>query len=146
MQTLREHQLFAKFSQCEFWLEREAFLDHIISKERLTVDSAKVEAVVKWKRPENPTEVRSFLGLAGYYRRFTKNFSRIVRTLTNLTKKQGKYIWDVKCKNSFQEFKKQLIMASVLALPNGKDSYTIYTDTSRKGLGCILMENRNVIA
>nr|XP_027090379.1 uncharacterized protein LOC113711411 [Coffea arabica] len=97
---------------------------HIISKDGLAVDPAKVEAIAKWKRPENPTEVRSFLGLAGYYRRFIKNISRIVGLLTNLTKKQGKYSCDVKCESSFQELKKQLTMAPVLALPNGKDSYT----------------------
>ncbi|XP_071939113.1 uncharacterized protein [Coffea arabica] len=146
LQTLREHQLFAKFSKCEFWLEEVAFLGHIISKDGLAVDPAKVKVVAKWKRPENPTEVRSFLGLAGYYRRFIKNFSRIAGPLTNLTKKQGKYIWDVKCENGFQELKKQLTMAPVLALPSGKDSYTVYTDASKEGLGCVLMQNRKVIA
>nr|XP_027100973.1 uncharacterized protein LOC113720231 [Coffea arabica] len=123
-----------------------AFLGHIISKDGLAVDPAKVEAVAKWKRPENPTEVRSFLGLVGYYRRFIKNFSRIAGPLTNLTKKQGKYIWDVKCESSFQELKKQLTVAPVLALPSGSDSYTVYTDASKEGLGCVLMQNRNVIA
>ncbi|XP_071924797.1 uncharacterized protein [Coffea arabica] len=146
LQTLREHQLFAKFSKCEFWLEEVGFLGHIISKDGLAVDPAKVEAVAKWKQPENPTEVRSFLGLAGYYRRFIKNFSRIAGPLTNLTKKQGKYIWDVKCENGFQELKKQFTMAPVLALPSGKDSYTVYTDASKEGLGCVLMQNRKVIA
>ncbi|XP_071921767.1 uncharacterized mitochondrial protein AtMg00860-like [Coffea arabica] len=126
LQTLREHQLFAKFSKCEFWLEKVAFLGHIISQDGLAVDPAKVEAIAKWKRPENPTEVRSFLGLAGYYYRFIKNFSRITGPLTNLTKKQGKYIWDVKCENSFQDLKMQLTMAPVLALPNGNDSYMNY--------------------
>ncbi|XP_071926101.1 uncharacterized protein [Coffea arabica] len=105
-----------------------------------------MEAVAKWKRPENPTEVRSFLGLAGYYRRFIKNFSRIAGPLTNLTKKQGQYIWDIKCEGSFQELKKQLTRAPVLVLPNGNDSYTVYTDASKEGLGCVLMQNRNVIA
>ncbi|XP_027171772.1 uncharacterized protein LOC113771384 [Coffea eugenioides] len=126
LQTLREHQLFAKFSKYEFWLEKVTFLSHIISKDGLTVDPAKVKAVAKWKRPENPTNVRSFLGLVGYYCRFIKNSSRIVGPLTNLTKKQGKYIWDAKCETSFQELKKQLTMAPVLALPNGKDSYMNY--------------------
>lgn len=134
LQTLREHQLFAKFSKCEFWLESVAFLGHIISKDGLAVDPAKVEAVAKWKRPENPTEMRSFLGLTGYYRRFIKNFSKIAGPLTNLTKKQEKYIWDVKCESSFQELKKQLTMAPVLALPSESDSYTVYTDASKEGL------------
>ena len=128
LQILREHQLFAKFSKCEFWLEKVAFWGHIISKDGLTVDPAKVEAVAKWKRPENPTEVRSFLGLVWYYRRFIKNFSKIAGPLTNLTKKQGKYSWDAKRENGFQELKKQLTMAPVLVLPNGIDSYMVYTD------------------
>ncbi|XP_071913986.1 uncharacterized protein [Coffea arabica] len=118
---------------------------HFEFADGLAVDPAKVEAVAKWKRPENPTEVRNFLGLAGYYRRFIKNFSRIAGPLTNLTKKQGKYIWDVKCESSFQEFK-QLTMAPVLALSSENDSYTVYTDASKEGLGCVLMQNRNVIA
>ena len=79
------------------------------------------------------------MGLAGYYRRFLKNFSKIAEPLTNLTKKQGKYIWDAKCEDDFQEFKKQLTMAPVLALPNEKDGYIVYTDASREGLECVLM-------
>ena len=77
LQILREHQLFAKFSKCEFWLEKVSFLGHIISKNGLTVDPAKVEVVAKWKQLENPTELRSFLGLVGYYYRFIKKISRI---------------------------------------------------------------------
>ena len=122
-----------------------AFLDHIISKDGLTIDPSKVEAIAKWKRPENLTEVRSFFGLTGYYRRFIRNFSRITEPLSNLTKKRGKYIWDVKCENSFQELKKQWTMAPVLTLPSEKDSHTVYIDASREGLGCVLMQNRNVI-
>ena len=86
------------------------------------------------------------MGLAGYYRRFIKNFSRIAGPLTILTKRQGKYIWDTKSETSFQELKKQLTIAPVLTLPNEKDSYTVYTDASREGLGCVLMKNNNVIA
>ena len=84
-------------------------------------------------RPYNPTEVRSFLGLAGYYRRFIKNFSKIAGSLTNLTEKQGKYIWDTKCENSFQELKKQLAMALVLALPNGKVAIRFIPMLQEKG-------------
>ena len=87
LETLREHQLFAMFSKCKFWLEKVSFLDHIISKDKLTVDPSKVKAVAKWKWPKNPIEIHSFLGLAGYYHRFIKDFSRIVGPLTDLTKK-----------------------------------------------------------
>ena len=68
LQTLREHQLYAKFSKCEFWLDEVSFLGHVISKDRITMDLVKVNAISKWKQPENPTKIRSFLGLAGYYR------------------------------------------------------------------------------
>ncbi|XP_071920658.1 uncharacterized protein [Coffea arabica] len=119
LQTLREHKLYAKFSKCEFWLEKVVFLGHVISHEGISVDPAKVEAVTNWKRPENPTEIRSFLGLAGYYRRFIKDFSKLAGPLTDLTKKYGQFIWNARCETSFQELKRRLTMAPVLVLPNG---------------------------
>ena len=146
LQTLREHQLFAKFSKCEFWLEQVSFLGHIISKDGISVDPVKVEAVAEWKHPETPTEVRSFLGLAGYYRRFIKDFSKLAGPLTDLTKKHGQFVWNSKCESSFRELKKRLTSAPVLALPNGRDSFTVYTDASREGLGCVLMQNGSVNA
>ncbi|XP_071920667.1 uncharacterized protein [Coffea arabica] len=146
LQTLKEHQLFAKFSKCEFWLEQVSFLGHIISKDGISVDPVKVEAVAEWKHPETPTEVRSFLGLAGYYRRFIKDFSKLAGPLTDLTKKHGQFVWNSKCESSFWELKKRLTSAPVLALPNGRDSFTVYTDVSREGLGCVLMQNGSVIA
>ncbi|XP_071900995.1 uncharacterized protein [Coffea arabica] len=146
LQTLREHQLYAKFSKCEFWLEKVSFLGHVISKEGIAVDPAKVEAVTEWKRPDNPTEIRSFLGLAGYYRRFIKDFSKLASPLTDLTKKGGRFLWSDKCETSFQELKRRLTMAPILALPNGPDGFTVYTDASKEGLGCVLMQHQNVIA
>ena len=101
LQTLREYQLYAKFSKCEFWLKEVTFLGHIISKDGIKVDPAKVEAVSKWKQLENPTKVRSFIELAGYYRRFIKKFSKIAGPKTELTKKSEKFIWNPKCEESF---------------------------------------------
>ena len=135
LQILRDHQLYAKFSKCEFWLEKVAFLGHVISREGIVVDPAKVEAVTEWKRPETLTEIRSFLGLAGYYRRFIKDFSKLASPLTDLTKKNCQFLWSDKCENSFQELKRRLTTAPILALPNAKDSYTVYTDASRKAWG-----------
>ena len=85
LQTLKEHKLYAKFSKCDFWLDKVTFLGHIISKNGLEVDPEKVEAVQKWKRPTTVTEIRSFLGLAGYYRKFIQNFSKLAGPLTRLT-------------------------------------------------------------
>ena len=100
---LREHQLYAKFSKCEFWLNEVAFLGHVISGKGISVDPRKIEAVVEWEVPTNVTEVRSFLGMAGYYRRFVEGFSRIAQPLTKLTKKNMKFVWGDDCEQIFQE-------------------------------------------
>jgi hypothetical protein len=108
---LRTHQLYAKLSKCEFWLEKIAFLGHILTAEGIEVDPSKVEAVSKWKQPSNISEVRSFLGMAGYYRRFIKGFSSIARPMTELLKKDNKFVWTPKCEESFQIIKKKLTTA-----------------------------------
>ena len=97
LQTLRERQLYAKLSKCRFWLDKVAFLGHVISAEGVCVDSKKIEAVVNSKPPKNVSEVRSFLGLAGYYRKFVEGFSRIAAPLTKLTRKDVKYDWVDSC-------------------------------------------------
>ncbi|KAA0059550.1 reverse transcriptase [Cucumis melo var. makuwa] len=146
LQTLREKQLYAKFSKCEFWLEQVVFLGHVVSAKGVSVDPQKVEAVVNWERPISATEVRSFLGLAGYYRRFIEDFYRLAFPLTALTRKNVKFEWSDKCEQSFQQLKKRLVTTPILALPvTGKD-YVIYCNASRLGLGCMLMQNGNVIA
>ena len=99
-----------------------------------------MKAVTEWKPPESPTEVRSFLGLAGYYRRFIKDFSKIAGPLTDLTKIHNQFVWTSKCEASFQELKGRLTSAPILTLPNGKDDFVVYTDASRMGLGCVLMQ------
>ena len=104
---LRKEKLYAKFTKCEFWLREVQFLGHIVSSEGIRVDPAKIEAVLNWERPKTPTEVRSFMGLAGYYRRFVKDFSKIVVPLTKLTRKNVKFEWTDKCEKSFQELKQK---------------------------------------
>ena len=101
LQTLREHQLYAKFSKCEFWLTKVRFLGHVVSASRVFVDSEKVEAVMSWERPKSVFEICSFLGLAGYYKRFIKDFSRLAAPMTRLTRKEVKFEWNDLCEKVF---------------------------------------------
>ncbi|KAL8095247.1 hypothetical protein AgCh_036633 [Apium graveolens] len=117
-----------------------------INSEEIKVDPAKIEAVMNWERPKTPTEVRSFLGLAGYYRRFVQDFFKIVVLLTKLTTKNEKFVWTDKYEESFQELKKRLVTTPVLVLPDEKGEFVIFSDASYKGLGCVLMQHRKVIA
>jgi len=146
LQILREHQLYAKLSKCEFWLSSVSFLGHVISREGIQVDPKKVEAVSNWPRPTSVTEIRSFLGMAGYYRRFVQDFSRISAPMTKLIRKQVKFVWDDTCEQSFQKLKNCLTSAPVLALPTDQGGLTVYCDASRIGLGCVLMQHGRVIA
>ena len=146
LKILRERQLYAKFSKCQFWLDKVAFLGHVISAEGISVDPQKIEAIVNWKPLTNVSEVRSFLGLASYYRKFVEGFSKIATPLTNLLKKDQKFEWSDTCQHSFEELKQRLTTAPVLALPSGKDDYVVYSDVSRQGLGCVLMQDGRVIA
>ena len=140
-------QLNAKLNKkYEFWLDGVSFFGHLISRDSVAVDPEKVKAVVEWTRPINMFEIWSFLGLIGYYRHFIEGFSKTLALLIALTKKNTCYIWMGECEKSFQEMKKHLIIASVLALPMGFGNFVVYSNTSKKGLGCVLMQNDNVIA
>jgi hypothetical protein len=146
LRRLRAHQLYAKLSKCEFWLEKIAFLGHILTAEGIKVDPSKVEAISKWKQPSNVSEFQSFLGMAGYYRRFIKGFSSIAKPMTELLKKGNKFVWTPKCEESFHVIKNKLTTAAVLTLPDIHQSFVIFCDASRQGLGCVLMQNEKVIA
>ncbi|KAH0775071.1 hypothetical protein KY290_012208 [Solanum tuberosum] len=117
VQTLKDREFYAKFSKCEFWLESVACLGHIISGDGIRVDTQKIEAVQNWPRPISPTDIRSFLGLVGYYRRFVEGFSSISSPLMKLTQKTVKFQWSEACEKSFQELNKRLTSAPVLTLP-----------------------------
>jgi hypothetical protein len=138
--------LFAKLKKCEFWLKNVSFLGHVVSGNGIEVDPSKIEAVVKWERPTNVHEIRSFLGFTGYYRRFVKGFSTLSGPLTTLTKKNVRYVWSDECEASFQELKKRLVTTPVLTLPLSKKGFVVYSDASQNGLGCVLMQQDKVIA
>ncbi|WVZ93953.1 LOW QUALITY PROTEIN: hypothetical protein U9M48_039902 [Paspalum notatum var. saurae] len=137
---LREHLLYAKFSK------EVSFLGHILSEEGVAVDPSKVEDVLNWKQLETVMEIRSFLGLAGYYRRFIKDFSKTAKPMTSLTKKNVKYLWDPKCEEAFTSLKKSLTFAPVLAQSDVTKPFDVYCDTSGNGLSCVLMQEGRVIA
>ena len=101
LQLLRDHQLYAKFSKCEFWLAEVGFLGYVVSASGLSMNPRKVEAVMIWERPKSVFEIHSFLGLAGYYRRFIENFSRLAEPMTRLTLKEVKFVWDDSCERAF---------------------------------------------
>ena len=117
--------MYAKFSKCEFWLSRVGFLGHVVSADGIYVDPQKVEAMANWEQPTTVTEGWSFLGLAGYYRRFIEGFSKIAGPLHCLTIKGVKFEWTDKCEKSLQTLKEKLTSAHVLTLPEGNEGFEI---------------------
>ena len=125
LQVLRDHQLYAKFNKCEFWLIEVKCLGHVISISGVSMDLEKVEAVMSWKRSKSVFKIRSFLGLAGYYRRFIENFSELVAPMTRLTQKEVKFEWNDFCERAFQELKRRLTSAPILIVPEMGQRYTV---------------------
>ncbi|GJT29290.1 putative reverse transcriptase domain-containing protein [Tanacetum coccineum] len=146
LELLKKEELYAKFSKCDFWLTRVQFLCHVIDSEGIHVDLAKIESIKDWASPKTPTEIHQFLGLAGYYRRFIKGFSKIAKPMTKLTQKNVKFDWSEKAEVVFQLLKQKLCSAPILALPKGSENFVVYCDASRKGLGAVLMQREKVIA
>ncbi|GJR11178.1 putative reverse transcriptase domain-containing protein [Tanacetum coccineum] len=146
LKLLKEEKLYAKFSKCEFWIPKVQFLGHVIDSRGIHVDPAKIESIKDWASPKTPTEIRQFLGLAGYYRRFIEGFSKIAKSMTKLTQKGIKFDWGEKEENAFQLIKQKLCSAPILALPEGSEDFVVYCDASHKGLGAVLMQREKVIA
>ncbi|GJZ51540.1 putative reverse transcriptase domain-containing protein [Tanacetum coccineum] len=142
----REEKLYAKFSKCEFWLREVQLLGHVINGDGIHVDPSKIKAIRDWEALRTPSEVRSFLRLAGYYRRFIENFSKIAKPLTVLTQKSKTYDWGEEQENAFQTLKDKLCNALVLALPDGPKDFVVYCNVSGSGLGCVLMQRGKVKA
>ncbi|GKA40508.1 putative reverse transcriptase domain-containing protein [Tanacetum coccineum] len=146
LELLKKEELYAKFSKCDFWLSKVQFLGHVIDSEGIHVDPAKIESIKDWESPKTPTEIRQFLGLAGYYRRFIEGFSKIAKPMTKLTQKSVKFNWGEKEETAFQTLKQKLCSAPILALPEGSENFVVYCDASHKGLGAVLMQKEKVIA
>jgi hypothetical protein len=148
LQRLRDHKLYSKFSKCEFWLESVKFLGHTItiSKDGISVDPSKVQEVMDLKPPKSVHQIRSFLGLAGYYRRFILDFSRIAKPMTKLLKKGVKFVWSEACEKAFHTLRQHLTSAPVLVQPDNSKPFEVFCDASGTGLSCVLMQEGRVIA
>jgi hypothetical protein len=146
LQRLRDHHLYTKISKCEFWLDTMKFLGHTISSDGISIDPSKVQEVMDWKPPTSVHQICSFLDLAGYYRRFIPDFSRIAKPMTELLKKGVKFSWDQKCEDAFHTIRDHLTTAPVLAQLDVSKPFDIYCDASGTGLGCVLMQENRVIA
>jgi hypothetical protein len=146
LQKLRENQLYTKLNKCEFWLKKVSFLGHIISEGGISVDPSKVNDVLSWRTPQNVSDTRSFLGLAGYCRRFIEGSSKISKHMMELLEKGMTFEWTPRRGASFQELKKRLTIAPVLMMPNVERPFSIYYDAFGQGLGCVLMQDVHVVA
>jgi hypothetical protein len=146
LQRHQDHQLYAKFSKCAFWLREVPFLGYIISAEGIAVDPSKVQEVIKWKSPKSITQIRSFLGLAGYYYRFIPNISKIAKPMTQLLEKEDKFTRSPQCEEAFLTLKKLITTAPILAQPDIEKSFDVYCDASSTGIGGVLMQDGRAIA
>jgi hypothetical protein len=145
LQVLRENQLYAKLSKCSFYQKKIHYLGHIISKDGITMDPEKIKAIREWSVLNNLTKVRSFMGLAGYYRMFIEGFSKISHPITSLQKKGVKFQWTLDCENSFQHLKQLLTTSLILRIADPNEDFIVCTDAFTKGLGGVLTQNGFVI-
>jgi hypothetical protein len=146
LQRLCDHQLYAKFSKCAFWLMEVLFLGHVISTEGIAVDPSKVHEVLDWKSPKSVTQIRSVLRLVGYYRWFIPNFSKIAKPMTQLLEKEAKFKWSPQCEEAFLTLKKLLTIAPVLAQPDIEKMFDVYCDESGTSIGGVLIQDGHAIA
>ncbi|GKB38950.1 putative reverse transcriptase domain-containing protein [Tanacetum coccineum] len=146
LELLKKEKLFAKFSKYEFWLQEVCFLGHVVNKNDIHIDPSKIEAAKTWKTVKTPFKIRSFLGLAGYYRRFIMKFSKIAKPLTSRTQKNQRYEWGAEQEEDFQTLKDNLCNALILSLPDGLDDFVFYCDALNQGFRCLLIHRGKVIA
>ena len=137
--------MYAKLSKCDFYRNRIQYLGHIISEEGISVDPENIEAIVNWPTPRNVTDVRSFMGLVGYYKRFIEGFSKVAHAITSLQKKGIKFEWTLKCEENFQRLKNLLTSAPVLKVADPEKDFVVCIDACEQGLGGVLMQDNHMI-
>jgi hypothetical protein len=145
LQTLRKHKLYAKFDKCDFYQKKIQYLGHVISAEGIAVDPEKIRAIMEWPIPKDVVDIRSFMGITGYYRRFIEGFSKIAYPITSLQKKGTKFNWSQKCQDNFNKLKELLMTAPILKVAYLDKDFTICVDASKEGLGGVLTQEGHVI-
>lgn len=140
-QRLREHKLYVKITKCSFCQQQLKYLGFVVGKDGLQPDMDKVSTVVDWPRPTNVTEVRQFLGLCNFFRRFVQGYSSLVAPLNRLLKKQIPWCWDEQCEDAYKHMKEVLTSAPVLKIPEPDKPYRLVCDASRVGVGAVLCQD-----
>jgi hypothetical protein len=146
LQILREQKLYAKFSKCDFYKDKIQYLGHVISKEGIVVDPEKIQAIMDWPIPKYVSDIRSFMGITGYYRKFIEGFSKIAYPITSLQKKGVKFIWSDKCQESFETLKHLLTTTPILKIENPYKDFVVCTDACIEGLRGVLIQDNHVIS
>ncbi|KAL5574714.1 hypothetical protein UlMin_016413 [Ulmus minor] len=145
LDILRQHQFFIKESKCDFGKQELEYLGHIVTHQGVKVDNKKIEAMVSWPQPANVTDLRGFLGLTSYYRKFVRSYGLLARPLTNLLKK-GNFRWTDEAAGAFELLKQAMTTTPTLAMPNFNDSFIVETDASGDGIGAVLNQQGQPIA
>jgi hypothetical protein len=146
LSILREEKLYAKMSKCRFFQTELEYLGHLVGRDGVRVDPRKVDSVMQWPVPKDVHQIRAFLGLANYFRRFMQGYSTMVAPLTSLTKKDMVWDWSPECQRAFEMVKQALTNAPVLALPDPDADWEVVCDASLEGIGCVAMQNRRPVA
>jgi hypothetical protein len=146
LQVLREHRLYAKLNKCDFFQKQIHYLGHVLSKEGVAVDPNKIRSIMEWSTLKDVSDIRTFMGLTRYYRRFIKGFFKIGCPITALQKKGTKFPWTQKCEERFQTLKHLLTHAPVLKIVDPEADFLVCTDACKEGLGGVLMQKGSVIS
>jgi hypothetical protein len=145
LQTLLQHKLFLKFKKCAFAQQNIEYLGHVISNDGVSTDPSKIDAMVNWHVPKSLTEVRGFLDLTGYYRKFVRNYGILAKPLTSLLKSKT-FSWSKEADDAFQALKQAMTFVPVLTLPDFSISFEIETDACDRGVGVVLIQNGHPVA
>ncbi|GKA94300.1 putative reverse transcriptase domain-containing protein [Tanacetum coccineum] len=146
LELLKKEQLYAKLSKCEFWIPKVQFLGYVIDSQGIHADPTNIESIKDWASHKTAMKIRQYLGLAGYYRRFIEEFSKIAKPMTKITPNKVKFDWSDKAETTFQLIKQKLCSEPILALPEESEDFIVYCDASIKWLGAVLMQREKTEA